>query len=243
MRRLALALAALALGGCETTAQKSAKLEAAAKRAGTAHGVLATNAGLRISHPSTVAKVLATAVVHSSEGTAVVVQLRNTSASALRDVPIEVTVRDARGAAIYSNTAPGLGRALISVSSIPAHGELTWVDDQIQTTGAPASVEAVVGQSPATPVTPPRLEVRGTHLSEEGGASGAASGTLVNHSPIAQREVVVYAVARRGGRIVAAGRAVLPEAPAGASTPFQLFFIGDPAAARVQADASATTFG
>jgi hypothetical protein len=235
----ALALAAVVLSGCETTAEKSAKLEAAAKRSGTASRTPSGSGGLRISRPSTVVKVLTTALVHSSEGTAAVVQIRNTSAVALRDVPIEITVRGAHGSAIYSNTAPGLGPALISVSSIPARGELTWVDDQIQAAGVPASVTAVVGQSPASPTAPPRLEVRGMHL----GGEGSASGTLVNRSSIAQREVVVYAVARRGARVVAAGRAVLPDVRAGASVPFQLFFIGDPKGAHLQAGACATTVG
>jgi hypothetical protein len=53
---------------------------------------------------------------------------------------------------------------------------------------------------------------------------------------------VVYAVARKGGRIVAAGRAVLPEVAPGASIPFQAYFVGNPSGARIQASAPATSF-
>jgi hypothetical protein len=60
---------------------------------------------------------------------------------------------------------------------------------------------------------------------------------------VTQLELVVYAVARRGGRIAAAGRAIVPQAPAGASTPFQVFFIGDPKGAQLSLTAPPTTLG
>jgi hypothetical protein len=47
----------------------------------------------------------------------------------------------------------------------------------------------------------------------------------------------------RGGRIVAAGRAVLPEVGAGQRAPFQVFFIGSPQGAQLQASAPPTTLG
>jgi hypothetical protein len=53
---------------------------------------------------------------------------------------------------------------------------------------------------------------------------------------------VVYAIARKGGRIVAAGRAVLPEVGQGASVPFQAYFVGDPKGARIEATAPPSTF-
>ena len=53
----------------------------------------------------------------------------------------------------------------------------------------------------------------------------------------------MFGVARRAGRIVAAGRAVLPELPAGSRLPFQIFFVGDPHGAQLQVSAPATTAG
>jgi hypothetical protein len=59
---------------------------------------------------------------------------------------------------------------------------------------------------------------------------------------VAQHHLVVFAVARKGGRIVASGRAVLPEVPPGASVPFQVYFVGDPSGAQIETSAPATTF-
>jgi hypothetical protein len=236
----ALLLAALVLSGCETTAEKSAKLEAAAKRSGTEESAGSTR-GLSIAARSRVVKVTATTVLHSSEGAAVVVGLRNDSASALRDVPIEITVRDDHGRPIYANTQPGLGQALTSAPLIGAHASLTWIDDQIQAAGTPRTAEAKVGESAPAAGAIPELTPTGTHLVEDPSTGPGVSGTVLNRSAVTQRELVVYAVARRGSRVVAAGRAVLPEAPGRASTPFQLFFIGDPRGGRLELSAPATT--
>jgi hypothetical protein len=238
----ALLFAALVLSGCETTAEKSAKLEAAAKRSGAESGP-ASSRGLSIAARSRVVKVTAATVIDSAEGAAAVVSLRNDSGSTLRDVPIEITVRDAHGRSIYSNTQPGLGQALTSAPLIDAHASLTWIDDQIPATGAPRTVEAKVGESgPATGAIP-KLTPTGTHLVEDPSTGPGASGTILNRSAVTQRALVVYAVARRRSRVVAAGRAVLPEAPGRASTPFQLFFIGDPRGGRLEVSAPATTLG
>src|SRR2546421_11938887 len=52
-------------------------------------------------------------------------------------------------------------------------------------------------------------------LNVEDPANGPSEeGALANESHTAQQELVIYAIARRAQRIVAAGRAVLPEAPA-----------------------------
>jgi hypothetical protein len=233
VRIAALLLVALALTGCETTAEKSAKLEKRAKRI-----TLTQQKGLSISHPSVLVKVVETAVVHSSEGTAAVITLHNSSAKPLRALPIAITVKDAKGASLYTNSTPGLSSTLVSVGLLPAHGELTWIDDQVQTTGVAAGASAVVGEGGTVSAQLPDISVQGASVQE-----GSAEGTVVNHSAVAQRELVVYAVARRGGRIVAAGRAVLASVPANASTRFQVFFIGDPRGAQLQVSAPATTLG
>jgi hypothetical protein len=128
----------------------------------------------------------------------------------------------------------------MSAALLPAHAVMTWIDDQVQASGTPASVSVKVGEgTPATGAIP-QLSVEGAHLAEGG---TEAEGNLVNHSPVAQQELVVYALARRAGRIVAAGRAVLAQAPAGTSSPFQIFFVGDPRGARLEVSAPATTPG
>jgi hypothetical protein len=237
MRRAALVLLALALTGCATTAEKSAKLERAAKQlqAGTAGQSALAQRGLSITHPSTRVRVLATTVLHSSEGDAVVLTLRNASTTSLRDVPIEIAVSDAHGAHLYTNNVPGLSAALVSAPLVRAHSTTVWIDDQIDAAGTPAKVSARIGEGmPVAGAAIPTLSVERSQLSE-----GTVEGDVVNRSAVSQREVVLNALARRDGRIVAAGRALLAQvAVEGVSTHFQLFLIGDPAGARLELSAS-----
>lgn len=236
MRRAALLLAALALAGCETTAEKSAKLERAAKRA------TVLQSGLLITHPSTDVKVLETAALHGAEGAAAVVVLHNVSARAQRAVPIAITVKDAGGQRLFQNDAGGLEGALVSVASLPAHGVVGWVDDQLPATGKPAAVTAVLGQAPTLTGAVPKIEVQGAHTIEDPSRGIGTGATVINRSGVAQRNLVVFALARRERRIVAAGRAIVAELAAHSSTRFQVFFIGDPRGAQVQFSAPATTF-
>lgn len=233
---------ALALTGCETTAEKSAKLEAKAKREQALHPAL-TQKGLSIARASTAVQVVSATVLHSSEGAAAVVTLRNVSSRALREVPIAITVKNAHGATLFQNDAPGLETALVSVPSLPPHGELTWVDDQVPPTGEPATVSALVGEAQTAPEKVPAINVEGVHQIEDPTNGVGAAGTVHNRSKVVQRSLVVFAVARRAGRIVAAGRAVLPEAPAGAATPFQVFFVGNPSGAHLETSAPPTVLG
>jgi hypothetical protein len=240
VRLAALALLALALAACESNQERNAALKKArhpqeveeAKRRAVAQRALT------ITRPSTKVKVTGAVIVRGSEGAAAVVSLRNISSTPLRDVPIQITVRNAHGASVYTNDVPGLSPTLASVALIPGHGVETWIDDQVQATGTPASVSAKVGEGTPASGTIPSLSVIGAHLSE-----AQAEGNVVNHSAVAQQELVVDAVARRAGRIVAAGRAVLASAPAGSSTPFQIFFVGDPGGAQLQVTAPASTPG
>jgi hypothetical protein len=229
-------LALLALSGCDTTAEKSAKLEKAA------HHTRLAEKGLTIGKASGEVRVLSATIVHGHEGNAAVVLLHNTSAQTLRAVPIAITVKDAHGATLFQNNGAGLEPALTSLGSLPAHGQATWIDDQVLASGTPASVSAIVGEAPSVSGALPRIEVQGVHASEEGGTQGAA-GTVRNDSSVLQQNLVVYVLALRGNRIVAAGRAVLPEVGAGASLPFQAFLQGDASGARLEASAPASTFG
>lgn len=233
------ALMALALTGCETTAEKSAKLEKLEAKHTTP-----TQKGLSIARASTQVEVLGATVVRDSEGAAAAITVRNTTAHTLRSAPIAITVKNASGQTVFQNNAPGLEAALTSIPSLPAHGSVTWVDDQIPSAGAPASVSAILGEASIASGAEPRIEIEGPRVGEAS-AGEAAPGTVRNRSKIAQRSLVVFAVARRAGKIVAAGRALLAEVAAGASTPFQMFFIGNPSAsgAQIETSAPATVLG
>ncbi len=226
---------ALVSSGCQTTAEKSAELKKLQK-----HEVLAVR-GVSVGRENPSVKVLYSAVVGSKEGTtAIVVGMRNTSSRALQLAPIEVTAKDGKGSVVYQNTGPGLQPSLTSVSLLEPGKDTIWVDDQVQATGVAASATALVGAA-KTASKIPKLTVSGTHLSEEAG-SQIESGSVANPSSVTQQDLVVYAVARNGSKIVAAGRAVLPEVTAGTTVPFQIYFVGDPKGAKVEVSAPPTSF-
>ena len=223
-------LAALALCGCESSQEKNAKLAKAAKAVeakALAKGAAAARAS-QITHPSTKVAVTAVTLLHSSEGLATVVTLHNRTGTALREVPVKVTVSDAHGGRLYTNATPGQAAPLVSAALLPAHGTLEWIDDQIPPEPGAASASAEVGEAPSAPGRAPAIAVQGAHFSEDPTNGPGAEGLVDNRSTMTQHELVVYAVAARAGQIVAAGRAVLPEASAQSTTRFQLFFIGNP---------------
>ena len=232
---LGVGLVVVTLCGCQSTQERSAELQRQAK-----HDVLASQS-VAVTKESPSVKVLQSTVIHSSSGTAVVVALRNTSTHTLKNAPIEVTVRDAHGSVLYQNNASGLEPSLSTVSLLLPGQETIWVDDQVTTSGTPATASALVGEGTQVSGSIPQLNIAGAHLSAEGEAT--FSGGVANHSHTTQQNLVVYAVARRGVKVVAAGRAVLPEVPAaGTNVAFQIYFVGDPSNAQISTSAPATTF-
>jgi hypothetical protein len=235
VRAAALALAALALAGslsaCESSQEENAKLEKIYKReaALTAKRRAIARRGLVITHPSKLVKVLSTSVLHSSEGAAAVVTVQNTSATALRGVPVQITVKNAAGATIYENTIPGLAASLVTIPYVGAHASTVWVDDQVQTSAVPASASAVLGEGERDSQAALELTISGTGLNE-----GEAEGSLVNHSHTAAHEVVVYALARRAGKLVAAGSGLVADAEPGAGAHFQVPLIGEAKGAQLE---------
>jgi len=242
-RRLAPALPALALavalGGCESTQEKSARLEKLAR-----HERLALQ-GVSVTRESADVRVLGTEIVHGKEDSAVIVRLRNTSSKPILAAPIAIAVREAKGKTIYQNNAPGEDQSLTKVS-LEAGTESVWIDDQVHTSAVPASASAKVGEGSHPSEPAPKLSVEGLHVSGAGSEAGAggeataggeasAEGSVKNQSAKTQYNLVVFVLARRGGRVVAAGRAVLPEVLPGASDSFQVYFVGDPSGAKLEA--------
>jgi hypothetical protein len=228
---------ALLLGGCESNQERSAALE----KVRLAHRVVEQK-GLTVTTVNPAVKVVATATVHGESGTAAVVTLLNTAKTALRDAPIAISVTGKGGTTLYANNAAGLEPSLTTVSLLPADAQTVWIDDQVQAAGTPTGVQVRVGLAPAVNGTPPQLSVAGVHVSEE--PSGVvAEGTVTNHSGVSQQQLVVFVVGRREGTVVAAGRAVLPEVKAGASTQFQAYLTGNAHGAKLEASAPPTTFG
>lgn len=236
------ALAALALVGCESNAQRSAKLEKAALTQRRQHPQTIQR-GVVVARENPQVTVVEAEALHDENGTAAVVVLRNDSAKTLRDAPIAITVSDAGGATLYSNASPGLDSTLVTVPVLKAGVKTLWIDDQIQAAGTPAKVSARVGEAASASGALPEVRVSGVHTFDDPTNGVGVEGRVSNSSRVAQQKLVVYVAARRGGRIVAAGRAVLTELPAGRTTSFQVFCIGSPQGAKLEASAPASTFG
>ena len=110
---LAAAALAAALSGCETTTEKSAKLEKAA------HHTRLAEKGLTIARASGDVRVLSATIVHGHEGNAAVVTAAQRLGADAARVPIAITVKDAHGATIFQNNTAGLEPALTSLGRWP----------------------------------------------------------------------------------------------------------------------------
>lgn len=225
---VALAGVALVLSGCESTQDKSANIAAEL-------GPVAQEEGLKIAKRSEDVRVLSATLLSDENGSAVVVELRNDSSRDLADVPLLIDVLDAKGKSVYRNDIPGIEPALASVPLVPAGGDVFWVHDQVLAAGKPASVKATAGaggevfsgKPPAVAVSDPKLE-------SDRFTGVAAGGEVVNESGEDIERVLLYAVARQGGRIVAAGRgAIEPLKGTPKPAPYNIYFIGDPAGAEL----------
>jgi hypothetical protein len=221
-------VAATGLSACESTADKSARIAEQGRAAVQASGTLKIrrNADVRV----------ARAVVVRGVGGAVAaaVEVRNTGGRAQRDVPVLIDVRDRHGASLYKNDAVGLQPALQRLATLRGRHSAWWVNDQVTVASAPKSVRARVGAAPFT-TRIPRVRVTDVHF--DGDSTGRyLTGTVVNPSRRVLRNVPIFAVALKGSRVVAAGRALVPKLPAAGAPKkvvFRLFFVGEPRGARI----------
>jgi hypothetical protein len=228
MRRMAILVLALVIAGCESTQDKSARLERLAASKGE------TGKGLVVRERSRDVRPLRTSALQDANGTAVVVELRNRSERALARIPLALQVRGRDRSVLYANDVAGLDESLVSVPSIAAGGRLLWVNDQVTAAERPDRVRATVGANARPVERLPRIDVRGVRLQGDPVSGVAAVGKVTNRSEVEQRRLVVFAVARKGGKVVAAGRAIINRVRPGKSAPFQAFFIGDPRGAQLE---------
>jgi len=229
------AVVPVALAGCESSQSKSAKIAAEGDH------LIAPTGPVRITAPNRDVKVAQAVVIRGRSQSAVAVELRNGSSRAAAAIPLLVDVRDRAGKSVYRNDLQGLQPALQRMALVRAGATAWWVNDQVVASAPPASVTARVGRSPS-PASPPRVTATGVGF--KGDSSGRfLHGKLVNHTATALKDVLVYAVALRGGKVRAAGRALVPKLPAkGAkkATMFDLYFVGDPAGAKVSVSVAPT---
>jgi len=233
----ALAAAAPALvlaAGCESTQDK-------ARRLSSEGGAVFREQGLRVGRTNPDVRIVRRDVVTDRNGSAVAVTLASRGRAHAR-VPVAIDVRGRDGRSVFRNDAAGLDPSLTGVALVGRGDRVVWVHDQVTPTGRPARVRARVGVGRArAPRRAPRLVTEGVRLREES-LGIAAVGFVRNTSRVDQRDVALYGVARRGGRVVAAGRAVIRRLRAGRRASFRMYFIGDPRRARLDLSVPPTSF-
>ena len=197
--------AAVLLTGCVTTQDRNARAKLSAERQ------IAARAPLRVGARNAQVDVARVELVRGRERTrnraaAVVVELRSRARIPLTDVPIAVGVRTPGGKRLALNGGRDLDWFETHVAAVAPRATTTWVLTARRRVPAGARAYAQVGVPPAKPRSKasslPRLEA--TDL-------GGGRVRVRNGSAVPQIDVPVYAVARAGGRAVAAGRASIPK--------------------------------
>lgn len=235
---LALAVCALTLlplvAGCQSTQATSAEREAEGSQ------LLKSEKRLEVTKKNPDIKVLDTKLLSDNSGTAVVVEVENTSDQAQANVPVLINVVDKKGKSVFSNDTPGLEPALTRIPAIGPGETFDWINNQVLPTGEPDSVEVKVGFGDEdVPQTFPDIQVSDPTLKTDPTTGVEAVGKVMNESPVLQKYLTVFAVARKDDEIVAAGRAVLkrlqPNGERDGS--YHIFFVGDPEGADITASA------
>jgi len=241
---MALVLASTAVlgvtaSGCQTTREKAAVFAKEGDRAFRAQGLDVTAANRAVD-------VVSTAIVTDQNGSAVVAVLRNDGQTPLVNVPIELVVDDASGRATARNDLPGLENGLTHVALLAPGRSVDWVNDQLSVTGGrPARARLTVGRGDDAPPSADQVSVEiepGWSVVGDPASGLTAVGRVRNDSAIEQRNLVVAAVARKGDRVVAAGRSIVPSLAPGRRERFNVYFIGNPTGAKLDITAQPTTF-
>lgn len=241
MRRRVVALGCLvpvvfALGACESTQTKSARLEKTGKNKAQLTTVSAGAA-------NTAVKVVSTTLLSSQAGKAAVVELQNTGPEAEVRVPLVITVKDAAGKPLYKNDIDGLQPSLQQLAFLGKGEKAYWVNDQVLAGTPPKSVDVEVGKAKATaPAKLPEITLGPPKLTSD--SSGAyATAEVTNTSKLTQVDLPIFAVALKGGKVVAAGRAIIEKllpAPTKKPVVYKIFFIGNPKGATLQVHVAPT---
>jgi hypothetical protein len=230
-------LAGLTLTACESTQDKAREVQAENAR------LLASEHGISVKKPFKNVKVLGTTLLQDQYGDAIVVEVRNESKQALVNMPILIDLRDAKGKSVYRNDLPGLDPALTHIPLLRPGESFDWVNDQLSPSGIPKTANVKVGPPRGTaPRQLPEIEV-GPAKIEDNPSGILARGKITNKSQIDQVKLVVYAVARSGGEVVAAGRGQFKNLKAGGNPgDYNIFFIGDPGGGEVTVTAPPSVF-
>lgn len=219
---------------CQSTQDESRELEAEG-------GKRFSEKGLDVKRRNPDVQVLATRVLQDANGTAAVVVMRSRAAAPLRRVPVQIQVNGKGGKQIFSNDEPGLDPSLTGPAVLPPDEELAWVHDQVVAEGRATGVDATPGPARGSAAGKlPELKISSPRLEGDSASGLEATGSVTNASEVEQRELVLYCVGRRAGKIIAAGRGAIPRLKPGQRLPYHIFFIGDPRDTRLTVAAPPT---
>lgn len=220
---IALGGGSLLLSGCESTQSQSAEKEAEG-------GDLVKVNKLDIGAENRQIDVVDQVVLSDVNGSAVAVVLKNKGTQGLSDAPIQINVKDAKGRSVFRNNLAGTDPSLLHVPVVKPNSEVYWVHDQVLPIGGkPASVDVSVGEAKPLPPDIPELEVSPPKLQRDPVSGLEVTGTVVNRSDVEQSNLTLFAIGRKNGKIVAAGRGVIPKLKAdGSPASYHIFFIGNP---------------
>jgi hypothetical protein len=232
------ALALLVLAGLTLTACTSSQDKARAIRE---RAQATAPKPLVIPKPNKDIKVGDTTLLHDQNGDAIVVPLTNETDKTMVSVPILVDIKNGKQT-VYENGTAGLDYALNHVAVIKPHETFYWVNDQLTGQGKTAKVTVGQPQEKSPSGAPPQYTVSDPRLGHD--FSGVkVSGTVKLDSKDDQSHLILFAVARQGNQIVAAGRGQIKKLKHDAKpAPYVIYFIGDPTGADVTIQAPPTTF-
>jgi hypothetical protein len=239
---VALVVAAVALGGCATTQQEAKRLQLNSAR------IRASQVPTRVAVSGKAVRVTRVALVPGRGGTAFVVQVHNTSARAVSDLPISVGVRFGHKPPRYLNLQSPSEFSYYGahLPAVAAGATLTWVYATARRLPARARPFAIVGDVPSVAAAPARrLPVIRASASSTGDVAANAAGSqlavvLHNLSTIPQYQLQVYAYALSGDRYVAAGNLTVPHLGSQARQTSKVALLGRVNHARLQIEALPT---
>jgi hypothetical protein len=226
---VALVVVGAALSGCATTQDSNQRASVQADR------TLESRKALQLHGTDHNVQVVSTSVLNGKDGSAVVAVLRNRGSDPVNDLPIEVGPEGGQPV----NAHPNVPYFQSHAPAIAPGEEATWVYVSKDPLGSGRAFVRVGTPSPHPLTTAGRI----SELDTGGQASGSSVlADVTNDTGVPQYDLDVYAVARKGGRLVAAGRANLEHLGVDQSTHLTLPLIGDPKGAQVQIFAPQTLF-
>jgi hypothetical protein len=222
---------AVLLGGCVTTQDRNARAKLSAERQ------IAAREPLRLGARNAEVKVIRSALVRARGATAVVVELRSRARTPLTDLPIAVGVRTRGGKTLALNGGRNLDWFATHVAALAPGATTTWVFTARRRMPAGARASARVG----VPLTKPTSKASSLPRLQASNLGGGRV-RVRNASDVPQVDLPVYAVARVGGRYVAAGRASIPKLSGNSEATVAVPLIGTRNAPQTQVHVLPTIF-